>query len=141
MSHDNLRVRKKGCLCFYYTLNRLQISFRLHCRGIIPRKIKEPLELTTEHLLQLELEMNGEHTKYFVPWTIYPLYLFCAIQGILAILLTIHYSLDMGDEEVAEWVELFGVAVLQHIFGYEIAKLIILSILATLLRKNWLIFT
>lgn len=99
------------------------------------------MDLTTEHLLQLELEMNGEHTKYFVPWTIYPLYLFCVVQGAIALLLACHYSLDMGSEEVTEWAELFGVAVLQHVFGYEIAKLIVLSFFATLLRKNWLIFT
>lgn len=85
--------------------------------------------------------MNGEHTKYFVPWTIYPLYLFCALQGAIALLLAIHYSIDMGSEETAEWIELFGVAILQHIFIFEILKIIALALLATLLRKNWLIFT
>lgn len=115
--------------------------YRLHCRGVIPRKIKEPLDLTTEHLLQLELEMNGEHTKFFVPWTLYPLYLFCALQGLIALLLAIHYSLGIGSEEISEWAELFGVAVLQHIFGFEILKLIMLAMLASLLRKNWLVFT
>lgn len=91
--------------------------------------------------MQLELEMNGEHTKFFVPWTIYPLYLFCALQGMAALLLAIHYSLSMGSEEVAEWLELFGVAILQHMLGFEIIKLTLLALLATFFKKNWLVFT
>jgi len=114
---------------------------RLHCRGVIPRKIKEPLDFTTEHLLQLELEMNGEHTKFFVPWTLYPLYVFCGLQGSIALLIAINYSIGMGNEQLYEWAELLGVAVAIHIFGFEICKVIILSICAAMFRKNWLIFT
>ena len=84
--------------------------------------------------------MNGEHTKYFVPWTVYPLYLFCTIQGIIALLLAIHYSIDMGSEEVTEWAELFGVAVLQHMLVYEMVKLLMLALLSTIFRTNWLTF-
>jgi len=112
----------------------------LHCHGVIPKSIKEPLDLTTEHLLQLELEMNGEHTKFFVPWTQYPLYIFCAVQGVVALLLAVNYSLGMGSEETAEWASLFGHSIIQHMFIYETLKVILLALLATLLRKNWLIF-
>ena len=87
------------------------------------------------------MEMNGEHTKLLMPWMVYLLYIFCLVQGTVALLLSCHYALDMGREMNLIWLRLFGKAILQHMLGFEMIKLILLVTSSTLLHRDWVSIT
>lgn len=132
---------QKSIYCHVCVTRAKVFFYRLQCRGTVPRLIKEPIDLTTEHLLQLDMEMNGEHTKLLMPWMVYLLYIFCLVQGTVALLLSCHYALDMGREMNLIWLRLFGKAILQHMLGFEMIKLILLVTSSTLLHRDWVSIT